>query len=735
MRPILCAIGFTSVIAQVVLIREFAAVFYGNELSFGLLLATWLIWTAVGSRLTGQLAPRFRLGRRSYAASLGLVALCLPLELSLIRALRTILGLTPGLMMGYGSMAWAMLFILAPLCLAWGFQFTLGSHLLAKEGGTVGQAYMLEGIGAAIGGVLFSFLLVRLLDPFQIALGIGAATSAAGFWVLRTGANTDSVPGGRAGSRLPFLFAAIVLVFVSLPLGARFNQTTLDWQWDHALFSADSIYGRLTVTGSDSQRIFFQNGLLMFETQGTFPEEVAHLPLLQHPNPESVLLLGGGASGTLREILKHPVNEVEYVELDPLLIRAAETHLPPDDRRVFEDPRVSIAYQDGRLHVAETAGHFDVVIIDLPEPSTGQLNRFYTQEFFEDAARILSDGGLFSLGLPSAENYISPELRHRNGGVYHTLLSVFPNVMVLPGEHNFFLCSRLPLSDDHLLLTERLAERGIETRWVNAAYLEYLFTTDRFEMTAASLTDIRPIRLNLDLRPICYFYDMVLWLTRFYGNLSDLFYAASLFDLWWMAIPLLLLGAVVWRFRGATVPAVVALTGFATMTVEVAVLLGFQALRGYIYHELALITAAFMLGTAIGASILNEWLGRTEERVRLGHRPLFVLLQASLFAYALLLPTLMTVAHALPLPDLLFPLLSMAAGFLGGMEFPLAAHLTSGRVAGIAGLIYSADLVGACFGALLSSVFLIPILGIPQTCYAVAVLALAGLVLLLLWRR
>ncbi len=118
--------------------------------------------------------------------------------------------------------------------------------------------------------------------------------------------------------------------------------------------------------------------------------------------------------------------------------------------------------------------------------------------------------------------------------------------------------------------------------------------------------------------------------------------------------------------------------------------------------------------------------------MRVGHRGVFVSLQAGIFAYALSLPLLLITVSTLPLPDLLFPLLALLAGFLGGMEFPLAVDLTEGSVGRVAGLIYGTDLVGACFGAVLASVLLIPILGIPQTCYAVAMSALVGLILLLL---
>lgn len=731
MRLMLGTIGFTSVIAQVILIRELVAVFYGNELSLGLILAAWLCWVALGSWGFGRLAERFGLGPGTYLLTLALVALLLPCQAAFTRALRTVLGVTPGLMLGFGSMAWAVFAILAPLCLTLGFQFTLGSRLLAQRGGTVGHAYVFEGIGAGAGGVLLSFLLIRVLNPFQIALGLGAANLAVGSWAFGLGDVRRNREPRQTWAARALLACALFLTILALPLGARLDEATLGWQWDQVLFSQDSIYGRLTVTGRDGQRAFFQNGLLMFETQGTFPEEVAHFPLLEHPEPRGVLLIGGGASGTLREILKHPVEEVQYVELDPLVIQVAEEYLPAEDRAAFDDPRVTLIHMDGRLYVKKTDRHFDVIIVDLPEPSTGQLNRFYTQESFREVQSILKQGGILSLGLPSAENYLSPELRHRNGGVYHTLLSVFPSVIVLPGEHNFFLASEGPLLSDHALLAERLEERRIETRWVNAPYLEYIFTTDRLALTLSGLTDISPFRVNRDLQPICYYYDMVLWLTRFYSHLRGFFYGASLLNLWWLAVPLLALTAVIWQFRSHAVPAVIGLTGFALMTVQMVVLLGFQALRGYIYHEVALITAAFMVGLASGGAMMNRLLSRGLQQGRREQRWAFVSLQGGIFVYVVSLPHLLTAVNALPLPDLLFPLLALLAGALGGMEFSLAAHLTKGSAGRVAGLIYGSDLVGACFGALLASAILIPILGIPQTCYALAMSALAGLVLLL----
>jgi len=715
MRLALGVIGFTSIIGQVVLMRELVTIFYGNELVFGFILAVWLVWGAVGSWGLGRLAERWRLGRGAFVVGLILASLFLLAQIAFTRAIRNILEITPGALVGLGPMVWAILVILAPLCLLLGFQFTLGARLLAQEGETTGGAYVYESLGAVVGGAIFSFFLVLFLDPFQIVLGVGAANLAVGAWVTRE---------RRA---MPYGLIALLMAALAIPFGTILHHTTLGWQWQDLIFAQDSRYGRLTVIARDSQRAFFENGLLMFETQSTFPEEVVHFPLLIHPDPRRVLLIGGGVGGDLREVLKHPVEEVHYVELDSLVVEAARRYLPPQEIRALDDPRLRLAYTDGRLYVKGSNQTFDLIIVDLPEPATGQLNRFYTQEFFWEVHDILKEGGILSLGLPSSENYRSPEIVRRNSSIYHTLQSVFADVLVLPGAHDFFLASDSPLPSDPALFSHRLEERGIENRWVTAPYIDYIFTTDRFPLVRQSLEAARS-KVNRDLVPICYYYNLALWLSLFYPSFRGAFERAPLFNLSWLLVPLALIVVLArWR-KGSIVPLVIAFTGFVEMALEVVLLFSFQALHGYVYHEVSLIVTAFMAGLVLGSTTAN----RLVRFSRLGEeefRKALLILQLVTAIYAISIP--LALRGPLPHPDISFPGLTLLAGSLGGMAFPLAVALSKGSVERVAGAIYGADLVGGCLSAFLMSGLFIPILGIPQTCYGAALLALAGAALLI----
>jgi len=417
----------------------------------------------------------------------------------------------------------------------------------------------------------------------------------------------------------------------------------------------------------------------------------------------------------------------------PVDEQVAQAKLPSVQAAALDDRRVTLAHVDGQVYVrqAHREEPFDVIVLDLPEPATGQLNRFYTGEFFAEVRAILAPGGVFALGLPWQENYPGPALQRLGASVYHTLAAEFPQIALLPGERLFLLASEVPLTTDPATWSARLADRGIEARWVVPAYLDYLLTTDRVAQARDLLEAPVSVRLNHDLAPISYFYDLTVWLSRFYGGLSRVAAKASLLNLGWLAVPL---AVAVLLLRRRAVPAAVAFIGLAEMALEVVVLFAFQVVHGYVYGQVGLIVTAFMAGLALGGTIANRWrwpVGRDGiVRLRLTnvsphHSPRAALawIQAGIILLALGLPLLVSLRP----PAWVFPLLALTAGGLTGLAFPVAVACVQGETGRVAGLLYGADLVGGCLGAALASALLVPILGIPHTCLAVALVGLAGL--------
>ena len=200
---------------------------------------------------------------------------------------------------------------------------------------------------------------------------------------------------GTAGAGLPRLDAVSV---------AR------SWSGFKLLAVRNSAYGNLAVVDNGGSRSLYENGLVLFTAPDpAAAEEAVHYALLAHPAPRRVLLIGGGVNGSLAQALQHPsVQDIDYVEIDPAVLDLSRLYFPEFWNPIAADPRVRVHVTDGRWFLKAGSGRYDVIIVNLPDPQTAQLNRFYTLEFFAQAARRLAVSGVLALQLSGSEDYPSP---------------------------------------------------------------------------------------------------------------------------------------------------------------------------------------------------------------------------------------------------------------------------------------------------------------------------------------
>lgn len=746
----LAMIGFTATAGQIIVVREFIIVFYGNELCLGLILANWLLWGAVGSWVLGRLADKIKRQTGVLASCEIFLAFLLPSLIFAARSARAILKVQPGELLGILPISIFTFFILAPLCAILGFLFALGARMYptAKGARQIGHVYILEAIGASAGGLLTSLLMIRYLNSIQIAMIIGALNLAAA-------ASLRTFLGRKTAVKVLFRGMIVLLLLLNVYLlllkadNIHLRSLIVQWGMLGLKASENSIYSNLTVVGTQSGYSFYSNGLHTFTVPNpASAEQVAHFPMLEHPDPRKVLLIGGGVGGSLGEILKHPVKEVDYVELDPLVIELAREWLDDQSLAPLSDPRVRIANVDGRLFVKQAKREYDLVILDLPEPFTAQLNRFYTREFFQEVSDILSDQGMFSLAIFSSANYISPEHQRFLNCIYRTLEESFPDIITIPADDVIFFIackSKGILTYDRYVLSSRLSERQIESLYVSEYQMPAWLEPWRVKRFSERIREPQNVSINTDFRPVSYYYDMILWTAQFATESSlesrykKVFEGAARLNLWWFVMPAFAAGATlfgmgIWkqRVRREYVLVAVMLTGFAEIAFEVMVSLAFQIIYGYMYYKLGLILTAFMVGLIIGSIIMTRIMDRLKDDLRT-----FMLTQVAVCIYPLILLGAFLAlkggrAYFLG-ANVIFPILPVIAGFIGGFQFPLATkiylkHQT--RVGRVAGLAYGMDLIGSCAGAFVVSAFLVPIIGIPNTCFAVVMLSVIALVLL-----
>ena len=385
-RAALAVAGTSAVIGQIVLMRELIRLFGGNEISLGVLLAVWLFWTAVGSGLAGLFrAPAWP--RWTVAMLECLAGASLPAAIWELRATKALIATVPGELIGPVPMLLASLACLSVFCVVCGWLFVAGARLIEAEGRlgarrSASAAYLLDAAGSGAGGILASLLLVRFLEPFQIA-AIVALANACMALVLVARLRRVQI----AVLSIAALGSAVPLLTRIAPRLEHASQARL-WRGFDLVASRDTIYGNLTVTSTGSVHSIYSDGSIL----GNAPdpaaaEEAVDYALLEHPAPRRVLLIGGGVTGGVAEALKHPsVTQLDYVELDPELIRLARRYVP-EQAAAFTDPRVRVHLADGRRFLMGASQKWDAIVVDVPDPQTAQLNRFYTVEFFRAAPR------------------------------------------------------------------------------------------------------------------------------------------------------------------------------------------------------------------------------------------------------------------------------------------------------------------------------------------------------------
>jgi spermidine synthase len=704
------ALGVSCVMTQLALMRELLGAFSGNEMVLGVVLGLWLLLMGLGAWL-GRTSGNLRSPLAALAVIQMLVAVLPLLQVFLLRALRNVVFIR-GAAVGVTETVGASFVLLLPYCLVAGYALTLACAILARDEGPagIGRAYVADSLGSIIGGILFSLVLIRFLDHSAILVFpalLNLVLAAVGLRVQ--GSRFDVRRSKFAPVCLPALALALAigLIAVALLFDPDALSTRLQYSHQHVVARANSPYGKLIVTESDGQFDFIENGIPITSTRDDqHVEETVHYAMAQRPEARRVLLVSGGISGTAREILKYGVRQVDYVELDPLVLAFGKRYLPEN----LADARIRTINTDGRLFVKQSPAQYDVVIIDIPAPATAQLNRFYTAEFLAEAKRALAGDGVVCFALGQYENYVSPELARMLSSACLSVKESFRNVLMIPGSRIFFLASDGPLFAD---VASRIEQRRIETRLVNRHYLAAMLTPDRMADLANAAA--QPAAVNRDFSPVLYYYHLRHWMSQFNVRFGV------------MQIGLLLaLGFYVVRLRGSAF--VLFASGFAASTLEIVLLLAFQVLCGSVYHQVGVIVTVFMGGLALGA-----WLANRPANSRPGSLSLLAFLIA---AYAALLPLLLPLlnhvggsAAALAVIKAIIALLTLALAVLVGMQFPLANRREFDGTAAGAARLYTADFVGACLGALLACTLLIPLIGVTGVCLLTALLnAAAGVV-------
>ncbi|MBI9083813.1 MAG: hypothetical protein JEZ11_09460 [Desulfobacterales bacterium] len=684
---VVVATGVASVATQLVTIREYLAQFQGNEFVIALILFNWLILGGFGT-----LAARGAMGLKmpASASCLGWISMALAafpaIQIHAIRGLRDtvfVLGSSVGF---YQTLGFTFL-TLAPYGLMVGFVLPYSLFVLRKRHPTFSGAriYIADNLGDAAGGALFAFVLVHLVTPLQAVSVAGLPLIAAALGLFHR--------QGRMGAGA--VIGALAAVGV-LAAGIGFESASLAPASGVLAHYRESRHGRLVIHRDGEQVTLFEDGSPVSSSHHpALAEEAVHYPLAQVDRPRRVLVISA-EGGMMAELAKYQLDAVDYVELNPdvteLLFRYGMIR-PISGLRVI--------HQDARAFLAGTDSSYDAILVNLAEPSTFQVNRFFTGRFHELAQAHLAPGGVLSFAMDGFDNYLAEPQRQALSSLFNTAASHFKEVLLLPGERTWFLCA------DHRLTTDipaRLAARGIETRYVSR-YFYGNMTGERVDRLNGLMDRTTPV--NLDRTPYLMRLMFDQWFAKFDASPT-------------VFIGLLGIFALVYLMTLRREAFVLFSTGFATMGVEFLVIFAFQIYYGYIYLQIGLIVTVFLAGLLPGA-----WIGE-----RFCHRGKSLMIMTDVLLIGLLGLVILAI-HVVgdSLPVAFFLVFGFAVSMTCGCQFPVALYRIGGD--GVAASkSFSADLMGAAVGSLVTSVVMMPYFGLVGTAMGLMAVKLVSLFLI-----
>ncbi len=700
--------GISLIIIQTLFIRELLVVFSGNELTIAIILATWIALEAIASGLISRI--KINNPFISYVLSQIAISLILPFNILFIRNIKNILHIMPQEAVGIGHIFIISFFALVPVCLLDGFMFPLIGRLISNTAKGISKVYILEALGVMAGANIFTYILLPHIDSFRISIMVSSLILLSSLSISLSWLS----PNRLKRVLLVTVLSIVILIIVSNASGLLnlIGDLSIKEQFKDfkVIENKNSIYSNIIVGEREGQLTFFLNGSpsSVFPSQNTgFAQEITHLPLLSHRGAKNILLIGD-ASPVLSELLKYSPGQIEYVAIDFKLIGLIRKYSPLN---LFKE-RINTIIQDPRRYIKSTKNKFDIILINLPEPSSIFTNRFFTKEFFKETHGILNNGGIITFHLPGTLSYYSDELKKINVNILNTLKSVFNNTAVIPGDSNIFLASSETINLDYDYMALRLEETKINASLITKDYLKYRLEPHYFKWFNSSIKNTST-GINSDLRPAALFHTLALWNSKFYPhskNSYKLLEKINIFAV--LSIVLIILFILFYRIhnkRNFSLVIAISTTGFFAMAFNIILIIMYQGYFGYIFGRLALLSGFFMAGLGIGAIVSLKkmyFLGRDLKNL--------IIIESILILTGLLL--IISVNLNFFMNEYIFYLFSFLTAVIIGFEFPIVNELYLNKYRqGNLGFIYSLDLVGSFLGAIISGIILIPLYGVITT--------------------
>jgi spermidine synthase len=404
--------GFACMVDEVAWARLVSLVFGSSVYAFGLMLLQFLVGMAIGSAIYSRIRrspPRrvlgIALGAATFAALLGIAAVPhLPVVyMRGFPAVRDSFWLVQ---------LWQILEtapLLLPLAMAFGVAFPAAIASIADLDGMgrgVGRVTVWNTVGTVGGAFLGGFVLVPRLGLRPTLTVAAAATALAAALVLRREASPRLRRLGMAATAAALVVALLLPAWPLnlLAQGAGFYAAIYETvhgledatNRSELLFYEDGISTTLSVDRQGPHRFYRSNGKTDASTDpGDMANQLllGHLPMLAHPDPKDVFVLGLGTGVSAAAIARYPVRSIEIADIESGSREAAQ-YFAQENRNILADPRVTFLVADGRNALLARKKSYDVILSDPSDVWVAGVGNLFTREFYELARSRLRPGGV-----------------------------------------------------------------------------------------------------------------------------------------------------------------------------------------------------------------------------------------------------------------------------------------------------------------------------------------------------
>ncbi|MFC2049043.1 hypothetical protein ACFLR5_02360, partial [Elusimicrobiota bacterium] len=398
-------------------------------------------------------------------------------------------------------------------------------------------------------------------------------------------------------------------------------------------------------------------------------------------------------------------------------------YLDKEMLELFDQPNLNIIYEDGRkwLNREKVDKKFDMVILNLPDPATAFINRYYTKECYSHISQILKPNGILVTSMTSSSNYLSNAISEYLSSVYNSLSSVFNSIEIFPGETVLFIASNskntVSSDTEELMRRHLMIDPGSDN--FDPAYFSTMVSEARITHARNAIKNIHPIE-NSDLRPVTYFLNLIFWnemaasklkiLLMLFNDHKLMFFAVLLF------LPLLLfiLFNRPIELSGSNIIIFVIFTGFVSISIQLSILFLYQNFLGFLYRDIAVLSACFMSGIAAGGFISEKMEAKKKVHTSFILSAFFL----SLICIFMYLGAPLIHQAAVLTSMVIFFCLSLFTGMITGFVFPLSLHhirTINPDLTSVSANVEAADHMGASLGAVLTGTLLIPVFGFKST--------------------